>query len=125
MQNAAMERQSGAENERRQRIKTAQVAGMQKAAMAANGISLTDGTALDTLTDTAELGEMDALMLRYDSEKRAKAYEQQASNLTSQSYLTKITGANAYKSGLLSAGATGLGGLSKVATKWSDYGTKL
>ena len=120
-QNAAMERQQGIEEARLQRIKSAQAIGSQKTAMAANGVDVTQGTALDVIEDTAAMGELDALQTRYNYERKALAYESQASNYQNQSNLDIIAGKNAYSAGKMNALASGLEGISKagsVATKW-------
>lgn len=56
--NAATERQTGIEEARLQRMKTLQVIGSQKTAMAANGMDITQGTSLDIIQDTAAMGEL-------------------------------------------------------------------
>lgn len=120
-ENANMERQAGIEEQRRQRLKTAQVIGQQKVAMAANGLDINSGTAADLLKDTAELGELDALMIGYDAERRARNHGVQGSNFMSQATLNQMSASNAFKSGLISAGGTMLGGLGKVSDQWTRY----
>ncbi len=122
-QNANMERQAGLEEQRRQRLKTAQIIGQQKAGMAASGLMLNDGTPLDVMSDSAEMGELDALMLGYNSEKRARGYLTQSSSLGSQSMLNSMSGQNAMTAGLISAGGSALGGIGKVADSWYKYKT--
>lgn len=122
-QNATMERQAGIEEQRRQRINTAQIIGQQKAGMASNGIALDYGTALDTVANTAELGELDALMIGYNAEKRARNYLTQSSSFSSQSALNTMSGQNAMTSGMIGAGGSALGGIGKVADKWYNYKT--
>lgn len=119
--NADQKRQEGIEEARMQRIKSLQNVGSQQAAMAANGIDVSSGTALDIAEDTAAMGELEALTTRYNYESQALAYEQQAENYNNQSTLDSIAATNAYKSGVYSAlGSTakGLGSLSSVADKW-------
>jgi len=119
--NADQKRQEGIEEARQQRIKTLQAVGSQRAAMAANGIDVSSGTALDVIEDTAATGELDALTTRYNYETQALAYEQQADNYNNQSSLDLLAGQNAYKSGMINAVNTGLKGLSdstSVASKW-------
>jgi len=122
--NAAMERQQGIEEARLQRIKTLQAIGSQQTAMAANGVDVTQGTALDVIGDTAAMGELDALQTRYNYERKALAYETQAGNLKNQANLDIIAGQNAYSAGKLNALSTGLAGISKtadVASKWYGF----
>lgn len=119
--NAALERQQGIEEARLQRIKTAQAIGSQQTAMAANGIDVTQGTALDVIEDTAAMGELDALQTRYNYERKAIQYEQQANNFQNQSNLDVIAGQNAYSAGKMNALASGIDGVAKagsVASKW-------
>ena len=119
--NAALERQQGIEEARLQRIKTAQAIGSQQTAMAANGVDVTQGTALDVIEDTAAMGELDALQTRYNYERKAIQYEQQANNFQSQSNLDIIAGQNAYSAGKMNALASGIDGVAKagsVASKW-------
>lgn len=119
--NAALERQQGIEEARLQRIKTAQAIGSQKTAMAANGVDITQGTAVDVLEDTAAMGELDALQTRYNYERKALSYETQANNFTNQGNLDVIAGQNAYSAGKINGLASGLDGISKagsVAAKW-------
>ena len=126
-QNADQERQAGIEEARWQRIKTLQSIGSQQVAMAGNGIDITFGTALDTIEDTAQMGELDALMIQYNSERAAQNYEQQANNFNNQANLDVIAGKNA---GAINGVAYGLNGLSQglgslgsVADKWKSSGT--
>ena len=125
-QNAAQERQTGIEEARLQRMKTLQAVGSQQAAMAANGMDVTQGTSLDIIEDTSAMGELDALQIQTNYERKALAYEQQANNFQNEANMDRIAGQNAYKSGVMNAAATGLNGISKtvgVATKWLGFGS--
>ena len=124
--NAATERQTGIEEARLQRIKTLQAIGSQKTAMAANNMDVTQGTSLDIIQDTAAMGELDALQIETNYERKALAYEQQANNFSNQANLDVISGRNAYKSGKINAVTEGLNGVSKlgsVASKWVGFGS--
>lgn len=119
--NADQQRQEGIEEARLQRIKTLQAIGKQQTAMAANGIDISSGTALDIIEDTSAMGELDALTTRYNAETKAIAYEQQANNYTNQANLDILAGQNAYRSGVtnaISTGVNGLGNAASVAGKW-------
>ena len=129
--NAANERQSGLEEARLQRMKTLSAIGSQQAGMAANGIDVTQGTALDTIEDTATMGELDALMTVYNSERTAINYERQAANFNNQANLDVIAGQNARKAGMINAigyglqgisdiSGGGLGNMGKVSNKWTN-----
>lgn len=113
-QNAAQERQSGLEEARLQRIKTLQTIGSQQAGIAANGIDITSGTALDTIEDSATMGELDALMIEYNAERKAQNYEQTAQNYNNEANLDLIAAKNAKKEGTLSAWGTAASGVANV-----------
>jgi hypothetical protein len=65
----ALER--GAKEEQRKRLEVQRILGSQQAAMAANGVDITFGSPLDTLTDTAMLGEIDALTIRTNANRES------------------------------------------------------
>ena len=117
-ENARNERQSGLEEARQQRMKTIQAIGQQQTAMAANGIDIASGSALDTVSDTAQTGELDALMLQYNSERQAFNYEMQSNNFTNQANLDMFASKNAKTTGTLNA----IGG---VAKSIGDVGMKI
>ena len=124
--NAATERQTGIEEARLQRMKTLQAVGSQQAAMAANGMDVTQGTSLDIIEDTAAMGELDALQIQTNYERKAQSYEAQANNFNNQASMDVIAGKNAYKAGQIKAVQTGLNGVSKtvgVASKWVGFGS--
>lgn len=119
--NADQERQEGIEESRLQRIRNLQKIGAQQSAIAANGVDISSGTALDMIEDTAAMGELDALTTRYNSETKAIAYEEQANNYSNQANLDMMAGQNAYRSGLISAAGEGMKGLASglsVAADW-------
>lgn len=111
-QNATQERQAGLEDARKQRMKTIQAIGEQKVNIAANGAEIGSGTAIDTIEDTATLGELDALTVQYNAEQRALNYDQQANNFNNQASLDILKGQNAAKAGQIQAISSGFKGLS-------------
>jgi hypothetical protein len=108
----------GALEEQQQRMKTSQVIGQQRAAMAANGVDLTFGSPLDTLVDTATMGELDALTIRANTYREERDIRQQGNNQTAQASAFRAEGANARKAGFMDAFGTILGGGSKA---YSNY----
>tara|TARA_Y100000034_G_scaffold110909_1_gene143469 strand:- start:884 stop:1417 length:534 start_codon:yes stop_codon:yes gene_type:complete len=74
----AIRRGQVAENDVRRR--TAQLRGSQRARLAANGIDLGEGSALNILLDTDYFGELDALNVRDNSNREAAALRTQGSN---------------------------------------------
>ena len=123
-ENASKERQQGIEEARLQRLKAQQNVASQTSAMAANGIDVTQGTAVKLLGDTAMWGEMDALNTLTNSESRARALEAEAGNFKNQARLDSLAGQNAYRAGQIGAISSGLNGISNtfsVADKWYDF----
>ena len=118
-QNAGMERQAGLEEARRQRIKTLQAVGTQKVALAANGVDVGYGSSLDLIEDTSMLGELDALMLETEGERKARNYEIQANNYINEANLASYSARNARAA---SATVTLAGGLKAVGSLASSIG---
>lgn len=123
-QNAAQEKQSGIEEARLKRLETQQKIAQQQAGMAANGLDIGSGTALDTVEDTATMGELDALTTQYNSQRMVNNYQAQAN-------LDKLAAKNVQKTSTLnsigtalSGTAEALGGLGKVNDKWQQYKNK-
>lgn len=114
----ALER--GALEEQRKRAEVAQIKGRQQAAMAANGVDLTFGSPLDTLVDTAVLGELDALTIRTNANREAYDFKVQAVNQRAGGTLEGMKAKSAIQGGWLGAAGTVLGGAGKA---WSGYKT--
>lgn len=67
----------GTKEEARYRRQIAMIAGQQKAEFGARNVTV-DGTALDILGDTAQIGEEDALTIRNNFAREAWGYHNQA-----------------------------------------------
>lgn len=104
----AMER--GALAEQRKRQEVAKITGAQTAAMAANGVDLSFGSPLDTLVDTAVLGELDALTIRTNTNREAYDFRVDAVNKRASGQMERMKGDAAATGGYLKAGGTILGG---------------
>jgi hypothetical protein len=107
--------------EQRQRLATSRLAGAQRAGMASNGIEIGSGSPLDVLTDTAMLGELDALTIRSNAEREAYGARVQGSNLMAQSSLTRMAGRNAQQASYISAGGSLLSTVGTAADRYSTY----
>lgn len=114
----------GAIAEQRKRQEVAGVVGKQTAAMAANGVDLTFGSPLDTLVDTATLGELDALTIRTNANREAYDDRVQASSQRSQATMQRAGADAAETGGYLKAGATILGGGGQAYGKYKGGGGK-
>jgi hypothetical protein len=110
----------GQDAENRQRQKTAQLKGTQRASLAARGIDLGEGSALDILTGTDVLGETDALTLRANAAREAWGYRAQANQYRNDAAMSSRMASSRSPFGdavgtLLTSGGT-------VAAKW--YGMR-
>jgi len=122
LNNAAMERQTGLEEARRQRISTLQAIGKQEVALAANGVDVSYGTSLDLIEDTAMLGELDALTIEYNSEKKALNYEIEAQNYANEANLALFSARNARTAGTISAISGGLKTIGQIGNSALSLG---
>lgn len=103
----------GQADEQRKRTEVSRVAGAQKAAMAANGVDVGFGSPLDTLVDTATMGELDALTIRSNSYREAYDYKVDAVNQRAGASLNRMKASAETTGGYLAAAGTVLTGAGK------------
>ena len=108
-----------AEDARRQQ--TRMLIGRQRTALAANGMLVDDGSALDITGDTAAQGEIDALTLRANAAREAYGYRAQGTNFMADAGLQRARSAAAGPAALVGAGATLLSGAGTVGDRWLTY----
>lgn len=104
--------------EEQQRRRTAMLKGSQTARLAANGIDISEGSALQILSDTDWMGEQDALTVRDNAAREAWGFREQGRNYQSNS---NMLSARADAENPLLAGATSLmtnPATGVVAGKW-------
>lgn len=94
----------------RQETKTQQTIGAQRTALAAQGISVDTGSALDVQNDTAQLGALDALTIRNNAWREAWGYKMQASQYGLQGKLGQLASENAYRNTLVTGGLNAISG---------------
>lgn len=123
-QNAAYARQAGAAQEAGQRMRTAALAGKQKAFAAANGFDVNSGSNVDLLGSTATLGELDAQTIRNNAARTAAGYVSQGADFGSQAGLLDNQRRAAATAGTISGAASLLGGASSFADKWTNFESK-
>lgn len=112
----------GQKAEQAQRLRTAQLKGSQRAAMAARGVALDEGSPLNILNDTDYMGELDALTIRDNAEREAWGHRMQAGNYTSDaSMLSNRADAESPSSATFGSLLTGAGA---VADSWYRRTTK-
>ncbi|WP_455153244.1 hypothetical protein [Bradyrhizobium cenepequi] len=75
-----------------------------------NGVDLSFGSPLDTLTDTAVLGELDALTIRTNANREAYDYKVQGVNARANANLDRMKADLAETGGYLKAAGTVLAG---------------
>ncbi len=85
---AALVEQRGQRDANLQRVATRQTIGSQRAAFAAQGVEVNDGSALEVQADTAMLGELDALMIQSNAAREALGYKAQAATYRQQGIYT-------------------------------------
>src|SRR6185369_5506195 len=101
--NAESTRMAGQAEESASRLKYGALKAEQKAAFAANGISV-DSTSVDkTLASTQTISDMDAALIHYNAALKAYGYDQEAE-------MAKAAGRGALVSGLFGAAGSFLGG---------------
>lgn len=102
------------------RRKYDQLGGTQRAALAARGIDIGEGSALSILEDTAYFGELDQRTVRANAAREAWGYRVQGSNQQANAIFLQSQSDNTNP--LMAAGTSLLGSASSVAGKW--YGSK-
>lgn len=114
----------GREAELQQRRGTRGMIGAQRAAIAASGVSVGSGSALDVQTDTAHLGELDALTLRNNAAREAWGFDVQAADLRAKAAMAAAGGRNTAQSlrnasyGTILTGVLSTYGMGKDAGWW-------
>lgn len=101
------------------RRKTAALKGNQRASLAARGLDISEGSALNILTDTDYFGEYDALTIRNNAEKQAWSAKIEGNNATANSELLRMRAAA--ENPLMEGAGTLLAGAGSVADRWYRY----
>jgi multidrug efflux pump subunit AcrA (membrane-fusion protein) len=107
--------------EMNQRQKTANLRGRQRAVLAANGVDVNDGSALDIQQDTSALGAIDALTIRSNAEREALGFRQQGQNFGGEAALYDARARSASSNGFWSGAGSLLGSAGTVAEKWYRF----
>lgn len=120
--NAAMEREAAADAQDRGRQaelkkwrEIAAVRSEQVAAMAANGLDTSTGTAADIQDDTLSLGYQDVQTINENTQRETRGHIINASNYMGQASAARARGRNAMVGSLFAAGGTILSGAGQVA----------
>lgn len=86
------------------RRKTKQIIGDQRAAFAAQGIDINDGSAADVQEDTQYWGVMDEMTTRNNAFLESYGYKVQALNLRTQADITRVSTDYKYRMSLVEGG---------------------
>lgn len=110
---------SGQQEEQNSRLKYASLKGTQRAAMAANGVALDEGSAVDILTSTDYLNEADANTIQMNAARAAWGYRTQATSYNDNADALRAGASAASPSS--AAGLSLLGGAGQLAGAWYRY----
>lgn len=99
------------------RVKVRQLIGKQRASMAAQGIEIDDGSALDIQEETAAFGAEDARTIRTNAFLEATGYRIQALDYKSQSKYEEISGRTKSRNTLLTGGMSAIEDILKLGAK--------
>ena len=94
-----------------QRVQTQQLIGTQRAAQAANGGDVNTGSNAITQQDTAQYGELDALIISNNAAREAYGFEVQSDQAMRNAKTLKKNAKTAVISSVLGGAVGGLGGL--------------
>lgn len=123
----------GAHEEQRLRLGAGQLKGRQRAGLAASGVRLDEGSALNILTDTDVMSEADALLIRQNTSREAAGARIRGAGLRAQAAGTRAEAAAVRAGGAAYRGAASgispnvagigslLGGATSVADRWYRY----
>lgn len=119
--NAALAIQAGDVREQAKRRETAGLIGAQRAAYAAHGVDVNVGSPVDIQSDTAELGELDALTIRNNAQREAYGYKIQGDNAGAEAGLFGQQASGDQLAGWVGSVGSLIGGASSVGDKWLTY----
>lgn len=111
----------GSEAERNERLRTQKLMGDQRAAFAANNVLLDTGTASEFLSDTAALGELDALAVRRNAAREAFGFRAQKTNFLAEAQMNKMRAKQAKKALPLQVAGDLLGSTSQILGQAHSY----
>lgn len=111
----------GRVDELNRRIQTRQLIGRQRASLAANGVEVGSGSAIDIISDSALIGEVDALTIRNNAAREAQGFRYQGANYGSEARLYDAQRRNISAALPFAVGGTVLGTAGQVSDQWYNY----
>jgi len=121
-QNAQYARQAGDAQAAQKQMETAQQTGAIRAAAAANGLDVNNGTALNVQTSQKLLGNNDVLNIRNNALRQVYGYQAQATGFEAQGQLDQMQSSSATSGSILSATGSLLSGASSAAMMQAKSG---
>lgn len=98
-----------------------QVTGSQRARLAAQGIEIDSGSALDVQLDTAKEAELTVNTIRNNAYRQAWGYKMEAISQTAKGQFTTIAAKNEAKQTMLGGVMSGVGNMGKALDSFSNY----
>lgn len=119
----------GAQEEARFRAGVRGMVGTQRAGLAAGGVDVGFGSAVDVQADTVFMGELDALQIKTNAAREAWGYRVQAEDLRKRGEIARKTGVMLDATGRANATSAYLQGATSLVTGAADlykkkYGMK-
>ena len=96
----------GQKDQEKARREYRQKVGQMAAKFGANGVVMDSGSALNMLEDTTKLGELDALDIGAQAERKSQDYLRVAGDSTNQSLISGQQGDNSMNNALINAGGS-------------------
>lgn len=106
------------------RKQSKQMIGSQRAALAAQGIDVSLGSAADIQADTAELAAQDALTIRNNAWREAWGYRTQGANALSQGRISQAQSRSQAFNTMLAGGLSAAGSGAKSYSQYRDNSIK-
>lgn len=95
--------------------------GRQRAALAANGVVVDEGSALEIVEQTAARSELDALTIRSNAEREALGFEAQGTNFAQTAQFNALRAEQESEALPFEVGGTLLTSSANVASKWNSF----
>lgn len=97
-----------------------QMVGRQRASLAAQGIDINVGSAIDVQEETKRIVEMDTNQIRTNAMRQAWGFKTEATNLRGQADFTASETRSRYVGSLLTTGARAAGGAADTYSKFRN-----
>lgn len=95
--------------------------GQQKAGLAANGVDVGSGSALDLVGDTKKAGEFDQLTIQNNAARTAAGFTNQGISYQNQAGVDQAASSAALQGGELKAASSVVSGAGQVAGQWYKF----